>query len=718
MTTSDTHTFTRSDGKRAPQKVSGAKRLVFILMALALPVVLVLLTEAGLRLAGFGGYPALFQVVDSSGGMKSGQALHVTNPASVRTWFFNNPHQPGSMDDSSMFVPKPKGTLRVIAVGESAMRGFPQPRGLSSTRFLEAMLREARPDVTPEVINLGTTAVASFPVYTMLCEALAKRPDAVVVYVGNNEFFGAYGVASLNRAGNSPSAMKLQRWLRSTAIVQGVSALLKKAPGPDAEGKTLMETMMGRSYTAPDDPIRAQAAGNLGYFVGEMIERCKAAGVPVMVCTLPCNQRDLAPLGDTEEGIADAAEKEKIRRLMLDMGTRVIADAAGAEADLRGVIKDHPLHARAWYWLGRSLEKQGKMEEAAAAMQKACDDDPMPWRPPSGSNAAIRAAVTQHGAVLCDLEAAFNAESRKAGQAAVGWDLMDDHVHPTLAGQYLVAKTVLGAMASLPEPAKVTAEQAAKAPEYAALAALLGANEYERYGVAHQMRVLGRIAFFKETNPGMQARFDDVCSGLAAKWDQKMRDTAVEWQKPDTHKGAKRPISSMMGKTLLQMGKFDEAAVLFDSACGSVFPYTSWSLEYELFRFGIMERSGPLSEAERTRARAALDRGLLLVNRPGANDPVTQRHVGLLHQVLGEYAESIPYLNAARTGLGAESRVACEMALVQALVKCGRGDEAMKVLEYGAKNAGAFAGQYQRVMAALQAGAEESGKAEKQQSNK
>jgi tetratricopeptide (TPR) repeat protein len=716
MTTQAPHTFT----KPQRQGPTGVKRLLFILGAVALPLALVLIAEVSLRFAGFGGYPPLFKPVGALNNQPN-TVLHVTNSDFIRTWFFNNPHQPGSIDDGSMVMPKPPNTLRIIAVGESAMRGFPQPRALASTRFLEAMLREARPDITPEVVNLGVTAIASYPVLNILTEALEYQPDAVVIYVGNNEFFGAYGVASLNRAGNTPTAMMLQRRLRSTAIVQGISKLLSKPPGPEAEGKTLMETMMGRSYTAPDDPIRGQAASNLGFFVGLMIDRCKAKNIPVMVCTLPCNQRDLAPLGDTEQSITDPAERERIKKLMLDMSTRVLSEPAAAESELRAAIEKHPLHARAWFWLGKALEKQAKIDESAQAFQKACDLDPMPWRPPGGSNAALRAVVKERGAALCDLESAFNAQSRKAGQAATGWNLMDDHVHPSLEGQHLVARTILDTMAELSGPARVTPEQAAKVSDFETLAPRLGANDYERYGVAHQMRVLGRIAFFKETNPGMQARFDAVCDGFAARWDQKLRDAAVEWQKPETHRGAKRPISAMMGKVLVSQGKLPEALALFDSAAQSVFAYTSWSLEYELFRFGILEAAGPLSDAEKARARAALDRGLLLINRPGADSAITQRHVGVLHQVLGEYEQSIPYLNAARSGLGAESRVACDMALVQALVKSNRPTDAMKVLADGAKNAGQFAPQYQKVMNALSAQlvpAEENSKPANQQSNK
>lgn len=692
----------------SPTRPTGAKRLAFILIALSLPVLLVLIAEGSLRLAGFGGYPPVLRPIGPlpqvpGNTAPPGSILHVTDNAALRTWFFNNPYQPGSLNDASMVMPKPPGTLRVIAVGESAMRGFPQPRGLGSTHFLEAMLRAARPDVTPEVVNLGVTAIASYPVLEVLTEALEYQPDLVVVYVGNNEFFGSYGVASLNRAGNTPGAMRLQRRLRSTAIVQGVSALFASAPGKEAEGRTLMETMMGRSYTAPDDPIREQAASNLGYFVSEMIERCKARGVPVMVCTLPCNQRDLAPLGDTEQSITDPAELERVKRLMLDMGTRVLSDPAGAETDLRAVINAHPMHARAWYWLGRALESQKKPDEAAAALQKATDLDPMPWRPPAPSNRALRDAVASHGGALCDLESAFNAAARRSGHAGVGWELMDDHVHPSLEGQYLVARTILATMDSIPAPANVTPEQAAAVPDFDTLAKALGANDYERFGVAHTMRVLARIPFFKETNPGMQARFDAICRTLESAWDPKLREAAIDWQKPETHKGAKRPLSGMAGKALVTLGRYDEAVTLFDAAVRSVFPYTSWSLEYELFRFGLLEREGAMDDAEMARAAAALARGLMLLEKPSEDSGMTERHVGLLYQLLGQDEKSIPYLNSARGKVFAESRVACDMALVQALVKTGRVPDAFKVLSDGARNAGPFAGQYQRVMQNLQA---------------
>ena len=79
--------------------------------------------------------------------------------------------------------PAPLSTRKRLALGLAA--------------FLQLMLQDAWPDRRVEVINLGTTAIASFPVLGITTEALDYEPDLVVVYTGHNEFFGTYGVASV-----------------------------------------------------------------------------------------------------------------------------------------------------------------------------------------------------------------------------------------------------------------------------------------------------------------------------------------------------------------------------------------------------------------------------------------------------------------------------------------------------------------------------------------
>ena len=285
---------------------------MFGLIALLLPFAALLIGETALRLSGFGGYPPIIRLV---GPVESG-TLAITDPAGAATYFFANRDRPGYNEQHSFLVPKPLNTVRIFLVGESAIKGFPQPRNLACSAFLEQMLQDAWPTRTVEVINLGTTAVASFPVLEIMTEALAYQPDLIVIYTGHNEFFGTYGTASIGRAGSRPCMLRANRWLHSLAVVQAIEKLL---PAPKHEGnQTLMETMVGKSYVGPDDWRRHAAAINLHANVGDMLDRCRAKGVPALVCTQPTNERDLAPVGTEKTDLLDDGRQREFERLLAE----------------------------------------------------------------------------------------------------------------------------------------------------------------------------------------------------------------------------------------------------------------------------------------------------------------------------------------------------------------------------------------------------------------
>ena len=93
-----------------------------------------------------------------------------------------------------------------------------------------------------------------------------------------------------------------------------------------------------------------------------------------------------------------------------------------------------------WSGLGRDAEAQ-------RAFRKARDLDTMPWRAPTAHNAVIRAVAKEHGAILADVEAAFVDAAPAAGRGLGEW--MVDHVHFSVAGQALLARTVLHSVAEL-----------------------------------------------------------------------------------------------------------------------------------------------------------------------------------------------------------------------------------------------------------------------------
>ena len=660
------------------------KQKVFKLLCLTFPLALIFLLEGIFRSFGFGGVSQFF--VET--GEYEGHKVVITEPAGAASYFFANKHNPGGNNSFTFFEPKTPNRIRVFLAGASAIKGYPQPKGFASSAFLQAMLTDLWPSKTPEVINLGTTAIASFPVSEIGTKALDYHPDLMVIYCGHNEFFGAYGVASQHRATRSPAMMKLQRRIQSTATAQAINKFLQPAT-PDEE-KSLMEGIMGQTVMVHDSPLRQRAAKNLQRNIHTLIRQCESKDVPVIVCTLPVNERHLAPLG------SDPADLDSVSRLATIKTQPEDHHEASLEI-VENTITKHPSSAAAWYKKGRLLTTLNRHAEALDCYQSAIDLDTMPWRTPTLSQSAITQAIAGTRAVLCDVQKAFRQASPGG---AIGWELMDDHVHPSLQGQALIAQSILQTMSSLSGPPHVDPASLAQLQDWEHYAQRLGDNPYTRYGVAHDLTSLTSISFYTNSNPTAYQRFLSIKSEYLQAAPKELHQTMFHWQKKVTHGGGKRPISGMAARGLMRLNRFQEAEPLFQTALHSVPLFSSWNLEYSYFSIVCrLSKQKTLSSNDQDEAREAINRGLFLLAHGYSKSGMTERYVGRLYQMLNQYEEALPYLLVAQPKMFETDRVATDYAIIQSYVALNRFDEARTIAEKGIKYSGQYADTY-RTMAA------------------
>ena len=635
------------DGK--PNALPGWKRRLFLAITLLLPVLLVGLVEGALRLFGWGGYPPFVTEIAE---IAPGQTLHAVDADATRPYFFANPDRPGFAEETAFVMPKPADTVRIFLVGESAAKGYPQPRNLAMSAFLGEMLSDLAKDSGKkiEVINLGTTAVASYPLVAMTEEAARYSPDYIVFYVGNNEFFGAYGTASINSVGTLPTwALPLMATARGLAVVQATESLFQ---GGAAQDRTLMEQMIGQTSIAPDSPLREAAARNLGAHLGEMIAATQAAGAVPIVCTTATNESGLAPLGESTA----AAERF------------AAAQTLAAGGDARG---------------------------AREAFLEARDLDPMPWRPTRGTEEAIRSAARSGGAALCDIAERFRDAS---AMGATGWDLLDDHVHLTVRGQAEAARLMADAILRAGGPLAGDAARLAALPDWQAYAKRLGTNQYDDYRVHHTMRVLFGISFMKRANQAAYERFDALCRQLEERSSPAVREALLEWQTVRPHGGAMRPLTGMIARIALRESRLAEAAELYRIAMTQVPEYTSWYLEYVYFELAATERlTGTLTEFNKGEAARAIEIGRTLLAFGNSESGMTERYVGRLHQLRGEWKQAIPYLEAARGRMSGTDLVACDQALAISYKQAGRIADAKRLIDQGIAQSGQFEPLYRKM---------------------
>ena len=133
-----------------------AKRRRWILQvaaAILLPVVVLVLVEGALRMAGVGFSTSLLVPCTVKG-----------SPASCYNLFFATPYFPAGMVQTprlySIPATKPPGTYRIFVLGESAAMGDPDS-AYGFSRYLEVMLRERFPSMKFEVVNTGSVAINS-----------------------------------------------------------------------------------------------------------------------------------------------------------------------------------------------------------------------------------------------------------------------------------------------------------------------------------------------------------------------------------------------------------------------------------------------------------------------------------------------------------------------------------------------------------------------------
>jgi lysophospholipase L1-like esterase len=406
-----------ADEGPAPSSSPG-RRAIFWVVLLALPFVLLGGAELALRLAGFGQdrEPLFLPSPDRPDYLQA-------NPRVVKRFFTDATQAPAVSIETAYFrMQKQPGTFRVFVQGESSAAGFPYGLGAALAGVLDQRLEREHPDREIEVISTAMAAVNSYALLDFADEIIAHEPDAVVVYVGHNEFLGILGVGSSMRLASTPGltrAFLAVRDLRLFQLLARAYARWQPDAGPPAPaaGDSLMARVAGERSIALDSDTYRRGVRQFEDNLGRLLDRYRSAGVPVFIGTLVSNERDQPPL----------------------------AILAGAEGDAAGAAKTA-------YHAAQDAEAAGQYDAAREGYAWARDLDPLRFRAPAAFNDVVRRVADARGATVVDVHAAFAGASE---HGLIGERLLLEHVHPNLDGYFLLADAFHAALLAstlLPPP--------------------------------------------------------------------------------------------------------------------------------------------------------------------------------------------------------------------------------------------------------------------------
>ena len=380
--------------------LSKRKLFVFKVIALLLPVLCLVLFELILRWVHYG---QDFHLFIESGNHKQ---YWVMNPAISQKYFVQKENAPIGLQEPFL-KKKSANTYRIFVLGESTTLGFPYRTG-SFHYWLKYRLMHTFPEKNFEVINLSLTAVNSITVYDFAKEVVRYQPDAVLVYVGHNEYYGALGVGSTSNIGNNLAVIRIKLLCQKLRLVQLLSAVFHSftSKAVNSSHQQMMQRM------ASDQHIGYQSKKyykGIQQFEQNLLDMCKIfskRNIPLLVSNLVSNEKDLEPF---------------------------ISDTS--------VERNSAIYQ---YKLAKQAFEKGNFAEAKTGFVLAKDLDELRFRAPEAINQSIpRITHMFKGVYLVDTKASFEAHSP---HGILGKETILEHVHPNLYGYALIADAFYSTM--------------------------------------------------------------------------------------------------------------------------------------------------------------------------------------------------------------------------------------------------------------------------------
>ena len=375
-----------------------SREVYFKVIAILLSVSLVFLIEGALRLFSFGNSQKL--VVQHSN--KQYEDFLMVNPY-VGEKYFNRLEATSTTND--IFLKhKPENGFRIFVMGSSTVYGYPYDRNPMATRILQRRLEEAYPDKYVEVVNTAITAINSITLKDFIKQILKHEPDAILIYAGHNEYYGAFGIGSNETMSKSAFLRSLNFKIMNLRLAQlmrsGINRISKElnksGEGNDPKGTLMKRIVQDKDIVYGGDKYNIgieQFRDNLSY----ILEQAENKDVPVFLSDLVSNIRDLPPFGDR----------------------------AGED-----------LSASSTYQNALRTLANGDVSQAKELFYRAKDFDPVRFRASEEINQIIDSLARQSGVTLIPANKWF---SDASFGGLIGNNLLTEHVHPNIEGQFVLA---------------------------------------------------------------------------------------------------------------------------------------------------------------------------------------------------------------------------------------------------------------------------------------
>jgi tetratricopeptide (TPR) repeat protein len=389
--------------KHESKPLSPEKLRLFKWLAILFPFVLIVLLELILRIFGYGIDTSLFVKYPDDPNY-----MVMNHYASDK--FFPDTSYATTGNREIFAINKAPNTIRFFVLGESTTIGFPfRPNG-SFHRWLQYRLSHMYPDKNFEIINLSLTAVNSYTVLDFGRQLAQYSPDAVLIYTGHNEYYGALGIGSTTYLGSNHFLVETLIKLRGFKVVQLLNNCIDKIKrlfnsNSKTGARSMMEVMAARQHIVNNSPDYKAGIQQFDKNMTELCSTLNEENIPVLLSTVESNEKDQPPF------VSDGNE---------------------------------PNSASGWFRAGQAALKDSSFAIAKQDFDKAKELDQLRFRAPEAINDKIRKIAREFPNVhLVDTKKLFEQYSP---HGIIGKELVMEHVHPNLLGYAVMSEAFFEAI--------------------------------------------------------------------------------------------------------------------------------------------------------------------------------------------------------------------------------------------------------------------------------
>lgn len=430
---------------RAPESATEFSRRrwfrVFAVLAGLLPLVAL---EAGLRLCDVG-RPA--DAPDPFAGFNRNFPLFERQGAVYRTARARAPF----IAPQEFPAEKPRGSFRLFCFGGSTVYGHPYTGETAFPKWLELELAGRDPSRAWQSINCGGVSYASYRIAPMVQEVLRYQPDLIIVATGHNEFLEDRTYHSLKTRSAIWSGLQRTVYslhtlnlVRQSLFRDRATALSSAAVSTDGGAlsphvNTRLDYASGYASYRRDEVWWQNVVAQYDESVRQIVAACRAAHVPVLLVRLGSNLRDCPPYKSGHRaGLAPGAEAGWQAAFDLATATEKtdLPRALSFYQEAAAIDSDYALLN---FRIARTLDRLGRATEALPYFERAKDTDICPLRITAPLEHTLLRIAAETDTPLVDAAQVIAARSP---DGIPGNDWYVDHVHPTIGGHQLIARTI------------------------------------------------------------------------------------------------------------------------------------------------------------------------------------------------------------------------------------------------------------------------------------